>query len=718
MTALGSRVSSMVVVVATYLAVYLGWQVFGWGGPDARPVIGDLALVPVYGGAAIMAWLASRRCAGVARLRSAWRLIAIGEVFYLLGLMAQTCYEAFAGSKPFPSLADPGYLLFAPFVFAGLLHFPFAPEARGERIRRVTDCVIIAIAGGAVIWAVLLGPAAVSGGTTLQTVVSVAAPAGDLILIGGLATAILRQTLPVSAVAMRLLTVGLLVIVAADLVYGWLSLHSEYRGGHPVDSLYIAALAMFLLGAAAQPAPGVAGGLRPTRHPARASWVPWLAVGIVFVVLGIAILNEDHAHDHQLLVTTVVVIVLVAIRHLSAQRDLLAANRELEAAHAELDALATTDPVTLLPNHRALVASINQEIARAQRRGTRAAVAFVDVDHFKALNDTFGHAAGDRALAELGALAKSCLRANDVVGRWGGEEFVILLADTGAEAAMIVAERLRTAVAAHRFAGDAKARLTCSIGVAVYPDDGRTRRELLISADQAMYTAKRFGRNQTFAASDPAVPAVGPHSQATTAGVDEDALTGAVEALALLVDQRDSYTGAHAADVAELSRRLAVELGCDPVQAAGIAMAARLHDIGKVAVPDAILLKPGRLTDDEWAFMHQHPVVGADVLSRIPALRPITAAVRAHHERWDGTGYPDGVAGEDIPLAARIIAVADAFDAMITARPYSDPIPPSAALAELARCAGTQFDPSVVAAMEGALPLWDVAEVLNPAAAS
>ncbi|MEA2421530.1 MAG: hypothetical protein QOF55_629 [Thermoleophilaceae bacterium] len=180
----------------------------------------------------------------------------------------------------------------------------------------------------------------------------------------------------------------------------------------------------------------------------------------------------------------------------------------------------------------------------------------------------------------------------------------------------------------------------------------------------------------------------------------EDTLAGAVDALALLVDERHAATGAHASNVADLAGRLAVELGCGPSQSSAIRVAARLHDVGKVAISDAILLKPASLTDSEWMQMKKHPVIGSDLLSVIPPLRSIAPVVRAHHERWDGTGYPDGLAGEEIPLAARILCVADAFDAMVAERPYSLPMPEAAALREVMRCAGTQFDPRVALALE------------------
>jgi HD-GYP domain-containing protein (c-di-GMP phosphodiesterase class II) len=222
---------------------------------------------------------------------------------------------------------------------------------------------------------------------------------------------------------------------------------------------------------------------------------------------------------------------------------------------------------------------------------------------------------------------------------------------------------------------------------------------LIEAADRAMYTARRFGRNRVFVAADPVVGALAGATDHETA-LGEDARAGAVDALALLVDERHNNTGAHASNVADLAGRLAVELGCDPSQSSAIRVAARLHDIGKIAVPDAILLKPAALTDSEWAQMKKHPVVGSDVLSLIPALRSIAPMVRAHHERWDGTGYPDGLAGKEIPLPARILCVADAFDAMVADRPYSEPMHKAAALREVKRCAGTQFDPRVVMAME------------------
>lgn len=693
--------------VGAYLVAYLGWQAFRWGGTSLKELIGDLAFVPVYGGAAAASWSAARRCHDVPRLRSAWRLIAIGVSFYLAGVLIQAYYEVFAASKPYPSLADPAYLMLYPFVLAGLLRFPHPGESGGTRVRALIDCAIVAVAGGAVVWYAVLGPATLTRGTVLETVVSVAAPVGDLVLMGALSTALLRRTVPSSDAALRWLAAGLVSLVAAELVYGWASLHSSYSGGDPVDFLYLLALSLFLIGAAAQGAPA-ADDVRVASTRSRTSWLPWLGVVLVFTLLGVAERHHSFVPIGGLLLSAAGVTGLVAIRQIVAQRQLIAAHRELERAHAELErahaelaALATTDPVTLLLNHRALIAAVDREISRSARLESPCAVVFLDVDHFKLLNDRFGHAAGDSALRDLGALARTTLRVTDMVGRWGGEEFVAVLPDTSRAEARLAAERLRSAIAAHSFCGDAEVRLTCSLGVAIYPEDGCSRAALIDAADRAMYTAKRFGRNQTFVADDPAVGALDDDAGSTADG--NDLLADTVEALAVLVDERDSYTDTHATSVSELARRVAVELTCDSDAVATVVAAARLHDIGKVAVPDAILMKRGRLTDDEWCLMRKHPVVGADVLSRISALRAIAPVVRAHHERWDGHGYPDGLAREEIPLAARVIAAADAFDAMVAGRPYREAIDPDSALAEIRRCSGTQFDPRVVAAMERAL---------------
>jgi len=230
--------------------------------------------------------------------------------------------------------------------------------------------------------------------------------------------------------------------------------------------------------------------------------------------------------------------------------------------------------------------------------------------------------------------------------------------------------------------------------------NGQERSSLVEAADRAMYAAKRLGRNQVRLVTDLAINTLEMDSEMSREDVS---LLGMVEALATLVQARDHYTGDHVHSVARLTTQTALALGLSPTEARMVGMVGKLHDIGKVAIPYAILQKPSALTDAEWVLMRTHPVIGEDVVRCIPALRGIAPSLRAHHERWDGAGYPDGLAGEAIPLGARIVSVADAYEAMTTNRPYRGACSPEEAVEELRRCAGSQFDPRIVEAVERVL---------------
>jgi HD-GYP domain-containing protein (c-di-GMP phosphodiesterase class II) len=272
---------------------------------------------------------------------------------------------------------------------------------------------------------------------------------------------------------------------------------------------------------------------------------------------------------------------------------------------------------------------------------------------------------------------------------------VAILPEVQAEEALHVAEAVRTTVAAHTFQVGGGIHLTCSLGLASSPMHAEGREDLLRAAEQAMDAAKRFGRNQVRVAYDPAVLALFAASH-PEGGREEAALMGGAEALVALVEARDHLTGQHSHHVAALARELALILEWPASEAQMLALAGYLHEIGKITVPDAILQKPGPLTEQEWDVMRTHPVVGAEVVSHIPALRPLAPVIRAHHERWDGQGYPDQLAGEAIPLGARILTAVDAYLTMIMDRPYRRAYTPAVAVAELRRCAGSQFDPQVV----------------------
>jgi diguanylate cyclase (GGDEF)-like protein len=449
-------------------------------------------------------------------------------------------------------------------------------------------------------------------------------------------------------------------------------------------------------------------------HPV---WGSLLLCGLLPLVAGLVIYTSE-IHGHVLVQAAVyavaavlmVVIFLVQVSALlenqrlnarlnSAYVELGEKNKELGDVNQRLEKLATTDPLTELPNQRAMIAALDQELERGRRYGRGFAVLFTDLDHFKKVNDLHGHMAGDAILKEVTGVMRKALRAVDTLGRWGGEEFIAILPEVDSPAALSAAERLREAVAAQPY-GDGSSRLTASIGSASYPDDGGNRNGLIDAADRAMYAAKNLGRNQGRAADDPLVAPILADGEIVLGNAT---LAHTIEGLSSMIAGRAHYTAGHISTVAGLAARLAIAMGVDSSEVVNIKLAARLHDIGKVAVPDAVLLKPGQLNDDEWMLMRRHPIVGADVVGRIHGLGHLAPLIRSHHERWDGVGYPDGLVGEEIPLGARILAVADAYDAMTQGRVYQEPRDQRWAMNELRRCAGSQFDPEVVAAMEHVL---------------
>ncbi len=369
--------------------------------------------------------------------------------------------------------------------------------------------------------------------------------------------------------------------------------------------------------------------------------------------------------------------------------------QSLQEANEKLAKLATTDALTGLANHRGLVSHLEAVIEQANADGKSCGVLFIDLDHFKALNDSFGHAVGDSVLSELGQLLKRTIAEEGAWGRWGGEEFVCILPDTNYTEALDLAERVRSSVAQNVF--NTGCHMTCSIGVALSPGDGTARSTIAEAADRAMYVAKALGRNQVRAASD--VLSSFAALRAENPSREDLALEGLVQALMSLVEARDVTTAAHTNVVRALATRLAIAMNLSAEEVHFVALVGQLHDIGKVAVPDSILLKKGPLSADEWQIMRGHVGIGAEVVKRVPSLRVLSPAIRAHHEKWDGSGYPDGLVGEDIPLAARIVAVADAFAAMTADRPYRLAQSNEIALTEIYRLSGTQFAPEVVDAL-------------------
>jgi diguanylate cyclase (GGDEF)-like protein/putative nucleotidyltransferase with HDIG domain len=356
-----------------------------------------------------------------------------------------------------------------------------------------------------------------------------------------------------------------------------------------------------------------------------------------------------------------------------------------------LSEAALTDTLTGLKNRLALERELQAEVERALRSDEPLSVVIGDLDYFKSVNDRLGHRAGDEALVRAGQVLLRYRRAGDSVARTGGEEFTILLPGATEHEAYLVAERMRTAVE-REFLGH-PAVLTFSFGVATYPDHGRTADTVLEAADQALYAAKALGRNRCVIF-NPEISAI--FAPEAGRGADEVQLATLVS-LAEALDLRDTGTADHSWTVGRYCGLIAAELGLPAERVKRIEVAGTLHDIGKIGLPDAILQKPGPLGKTELAEIRTHPEIGAQILNS-RGLEDVREWVLAHHERPDGKGYPCGLTDSEIPLEAKILAVADAYEAMTADRVYRPGIDERAARAELLRCSGDQFDSRVVAA--------------------
>jgi diguanylate cyclase (GGDEF)-like protein/putative nucleotidyltransferase with HDIG domain len=402
-------------------------------------------------------------------------------------------------------------------------------------------------------------------------------------------------------------------------------------------------------------------------------------------LVGILALGRKQAHGHYTrddidLVTT-----------LSRESAVAIENAQIYALAKEK---ADTDELTGLRNHRYFQERLNQEIERSALSGDDFSVLTIDLDFFKTYNDIYGHAMGDEILQEFGQLIRSSIRTSDIGARYGGDEFAVILLRTSAEGAEMVAERIREGLQSSM---DAKGiMLTCSIGIACWRVDGITRETLIQAADKALYAAKAAGRNRVYLVSqlETAEPV---RPEATLKADDTNAIENIVYALAATVDTRDHYTYGHSKAVSRYATELAAAMGYTREGIKRIRAAALLHDIGKLSIPDSTLTKNGPLTNEEWEMMKHHPEMGVGILKYIVGLRGCIDAVLCHHEYYDGKGYPRGLKGNNIPLDARIMSIADAYDAMTSERSYKEGrMSREEALRELKKCAGTQFDPELV----------------------
>jgi diguanylate cyclase (GGDEF)-like protein len=597
--------------------------------------------------------------------RAAWAVLAAGITASAAGdlwwLLARYDY---APSIPAFTPADALWLAFYPACLAGialLVRSRVRGYDRGIVVDGAIGALALASVGAALVWGALAAAGVTDTGGDFP--VDLANFFGDVVLVG-VATALLAVTGWRPGRSLGLLGAGLVLAACADGFFLW-----QGATGFDPGTTAIAALtpgSMLLIGFAAWE--------RPVHRSAVASegWRT-IAVPSAFAVTALAVLlvhafTPVNGLAMALAAATLAAVIARMAISLSDHMGLLATSRHE----------ALTDALTGLGNRRRLMADLERQLARASADEPCALMLF-DLDGFKQYNDWYGHPAGDTLLARLGSRLAAAVEPTGTPYRLGGDEFCAIVPCGDVES-----RRVRSAAIAALSDIDCGFEVSSSCGYVTIPRDADTTASVLQTADERLYAQK--ARRRRFS--------VG--LQATSA-------------LVQAMQEREPDLGDHVNDVAALAGRVGAAMGMEGEPLEEVVRAAELHDVGKVAVPDSILHKPGPLSEAEWGSMREHTLVGDRILSAAPALEGVAKLVRSSHERWDGLGYPDRLMGDEIPLGARIVAVCDAYHAMISNRPYRSAISHGAALEELSSCAGQQFDPAVVDAfvrvVAGAPPL-------------
>jgi two-component system, cell cycle response regulator len=581
--------------------------------------------------------------------RLAWSLLGLGLFSWAIGDLYWTVVLRDMASPPFPSIDDALYFAGYGLILAGLVAYV------RSRVGRMTPVVWVDVAMGALcvaaIGASLLMDFVLANqsGSAISIATAVGYPACDLVILAVAAGAVaLTGWRP--GRALGLIAIGVACAATGDAVYTYQSLAGTYTAAAWNNFLWPLATVLIALGAW-QPSPK-----RRETEPAE-GWRSFASPTIfALAVLALLMLERQDMNEPAVAALTVATLIAVVVR--------------LGLTFAQNHRLVTeleTDPLTGLFNRGKLVYDLDRLFTRDEPAPH--VLAFLDLDGFKAYNDAFGHPAGDALLVRLGHQLADAVGDTGRAYRMGGDEFAMLLSGDATSAGAAVAAG--AAALSERGEGF---KISCSCGAAELPGDAVDASTALQLADQRMYADK--------------------DSRRPTSG-------GEVEAVLLrILNQRAPELTEHVDAVKSLSLAVGEELELPPGELTALGRASELHDVGKIAIPDAILSKPGPLDEEEWGFMRQHTILGERIVSAAPSLASVGGLIRSSHERWDGRGYPDRLAGEEIPLAARIILVCDAYDAITSERPYSPARSAEEALAEIRRCAGTQFDPKLVEILE------------------
>jgi two-component system cell cycle response regulator len=588
--------------------------------------------------------------------RVAWLLIGAGVLAWSFGEVYYTAVLWTDASPPIPSPADAGYLLFPVLAGAGgvtLLRARARSVPRRRWLDGVTAALSVSALSAAIVFNTVLDHVA---GEPLSVATALAYPITDLILLGLFVGALAGTGWQLDR-AWMLLALGVSTFWLADSLYLVRTAEGTYESGGWFDAGWWAGLTLIALAAWQPPHRGPSG--RPADERVRAIVLP-----LAFALVGLALLSYGAVSGVNPLAVVLAAASVLAVM----ARTVVVFEDNVAMLHASRDE-ALTDVLTSLGNRRALTRALDERLGELTQERPLV-LALFDLDGFKHYNDTFGHPAGDALLVRLGRSLSAFMANRGEVFRMGGDEFCALFepGDDGPGPVVEGAARALTEFGEGFSVG-------CSHGAILLPSEADDAAQALRLADQRMYANKHAGR--------------------VSAGRQT------ADALLRALAERDPHLGGHT-EAVDLAVATAELLGVPATEVERVRHATELRDVGKVAVPDAILGKPGPLRPEEWAFVRRHPVIGERIINGAPALDRVAPLVRASHERWDGAGYPDGLAGEEIPLGARIVAVADAFAAMTADRPWRPARSSEAALEELRACAGSQFDAAVVEAFAAA----------------
>ncbi len=589
--------------------------------------------------AAVLAWT---RVVTLSDERLAWGFIALS----LSCTSFAELYSIVVKPTGYPSVADLGWLAFYPLLYVGIVLL-FRRRARSVTAMLWVDGVTASLAAAAVGAAVLVEfVLETTSGSPAAVATNVAYPLGDVLLLSAVFGVYSLSGWRVDRLWLAL-GLGMLATTIADAIYLF-QVNGSYRAGDPVDILWPAS--SLLIAAAAW---------LPERSTRRVELQgrPLLAVPAVAALVGIGILVYDHFNALNVLAIVLATATLLAV--LVRLGATFAENKRLfELTREE----AITDSLTGLFNRRKLVLDLERRFAEAT--GDTTLLMIFDLDGFKGYNDSFGHPAGDALLARLGAKLATVPGDKGAAYRLGGDEFCVAAYVRPSEAEPMI-DRACTALTERGEGFD----VSSSFGAVLLPDEAKEPSEALRLADERLYAQKRSRRTDA-----------------------DRTMNALLEALT----EREPDLMAHLEGVAALALEAGRRLGLRRDELDELVKAAQLHDLGKLAVPDEILHKRGPLDEREWEFIRQHTVVGERILRASPAYQSVATIVRSSHEHWDGSGYPDGLRGDSIPLASRIVCACDAYDAMVSDRPYRPALTHQAALAELEQGAGSVFDPAVV----------------------